>query len=67
MDSNAVPQFLLVENEPAIVGESKDGALTELGHVLGIIEEIEMCREMELEDEEAKDFIQRQRARWKEL
>jgi type I restriction enzyme, R subunit len=27
----------------------------------------EMCREMELEDEEAKDFIQRQRAQWKEL
>src|SRR5262249_33043184 len=27
----------------------------------------QMCAEMELEDEEAKDFIQRQRARWKEL
>ncbi len=27
----------------------------------------EMCAEMELEDEEAKDFIQRQRAKWKEL
>ena len=27
----------------------------------------EMCREMELEDEEAKDLIQRQRAQWKEL
>lgn len=26
-----------------------------------------MCEEMELEDEEAKDFIQRQRAKWKEL
>jgi type I restriction enzyme R subunit len=26
-----------------------------------------MCAEMELEDEEAKDFIQRQRAQWKEL
>jgi type I restriction enzyme R subunit len=27
----------------------------------------QMCEEMELEDEEAKDFIQRQRAKWKEL
>jgi type I restriction enzyme R subunit len=27
----------------------------------------EMCKEMELEDEEAKDFVQRQRAQWKEL
>jgi type I restriction enzyme R subunit len=27
----------------------------------------QMCAEMELEDEEAKDFIQRQRAQWKEL
>jgi type I restriction enzyme R subunit len=27
----------------------------------------EMCHEMELEDEEAKDLIQRQRAKWKEL
>jgi type I restriction enzyme R subunit len=27
----------------------------------------QMCGEMELEDEEAKDFIQRQRSRWKEL
>ena len=27
----------------------------------------EMCDEMELEDEEAKDFIQRKRARWKEI
>ena len=27
----------------------------------------EMCREMELEDEEAKDFVQRQRSQWKEL
>ncbi len=27
----------------------------------------EMCAEMELEDEEAKDLIQRQRAKWKEL
>lgn len=27
----------------------------------------EMCEEMELEDEEAKDFVQRQRARWKTL
>jgi type I restriction enzyme R subunit len=27
----------------------------------------QMCQEMELEDEEAKDFIQRQRSRWKEL
>lgn len=27
----------------------------------------EMCREMELEDEEAKDFVQRQRSKWKEL
>jgi type I restriction enzyme R subunit len=27
----------------------------------------QMCAEMELEDEEAKDFVQRQRARWKEL
>ena len=27
----------------------------------------QMCEEMELEDEEAKDFIQRQRAQWKEL
>jgi type I restriction enzyme, R subunit len=26
-----------------------------------------MCKEMELEDEEAKDFIQRQKSRWKEL
>ena len=26
-----------------------------------------MCEEMELEDEEAKDLIQRQRAKWKEL
>jgi type I restriction enzyme R subunit len=26
-----------------------------------------MCAEMELEDEEAKDFVQRQRAKWKEL
>jgi type I restriction enzyme R subunit len=26
-----------------------------------------MCAEMELEDEEAKDFIQRQRSQWKEL
>jgi type I restriction enzyme R subunit len=26
-----------------------------------------MCEEMELEDEEAKDFIQRQRSKWKEL
>jgi len=26
-----------------------------------------MCAEMELEDEEAKDFIQRQKSRWKEL
>ena len=26
-----------------------------------------MCEEMELEDEEAKDFIQRQRSQWKEL
>ncbi len=26
-----------------------------------------MCAEMELEDEEAKDFVQRQRAQWKEL
>lgn len=27
----------------------------------------QMCAEMELEDDEAKDFIQRQRAQWKEL
>ncbi|MDD5559687.1 HsdR family type I site-specific deoxyribonuclease [Candidatus Methylomirabilis sp.] len=27
----------------------------------------QMCAEMELEDEEAKDFVQRQRSRWKEL
>jgi type I restriction enzyme R subunit len=27
----------------------------------------EMCEEMELEDEEAKDFVQRQKSRWKEL
>jgi type I restriction enzyme, R subunit len=27
----------------------------------------EMCEEMELEDEEAKDFVQRRRATWKEL
>jgi len=27
----------------------------------------QMCAEMELEDEEAKDFIQRQRSKWKEL
>ncbi len=27
----------------------------------------EMCEEMELEDEEAKDFVQRQRAKWKTL
>jgi type I restriction enzyme R subunit len=27
----------------------------------------EMCAEMELEDEEAKDFVQRQKSRWKEL
>jgi len=27
----------------------------------------QMCKEMELEDEEAKDFVQRQKARWKEL
>ena len=27
----------------------------------------QICEEMELEDEEAKDFVQRQRARWKEL
>ncbi len=27
----------------------------------------EMCKEMELEDEEAKDLIQRQRSQWKEL
>ena len=26
-----------------------------------------MCTDMELEDEEAKDFVQRQRAQWKEL
>jgi len=26
-----------------------------------------MCAEMELEDQEAKDFVQRQRAQWKEL
>ena len=27
----------------------------------------QICEEMELEDEEAKDFVQRQRSRWKEL
>ena len=27
----------------------------------------EICAEMEVEDEEGKDFVQRQRARWKEL
>jgi type I restriction enzyme, R subunit len=27
----------------------------------------QMCDEMELEDEEAKDFVQRRRARWKEI
>jgi type I restriction enzyme R subunit len=27
----------------------------------------EMCVEMELEDDEAKDFVQRKRARWKEI
>lgn len=27
----------------------------------------EMCEEMELEDDEAKDFVQRQKSRWKEL
>jgi type I restriction enzyme R subunit len=27
----------------------------------------QMCAEMELDDEEAKDFVQRQRAQWKEL
>ena len=27
----------------------------------------QICAEMELEDEEAKDFVQRQRSRWKEL
>ena len=27
----------------------------------------QICTEMELEDEEAKDFVQRQRSRWKEL
>ena len=27
----------------------------------------EICAEMELEDEEAKDFVQRQRSQWKEL
>ena len=26
-----------------------------------------MCREMEIEDEEAKDFVQKQKSRWKEL
>ena len=26
-----------------------------------------MCEEMELEDEEAKDFVQRQKSRWKEI
>jgi type I restriction enzyme R subunit len=27
----------------------------------------EMCEDMELEDEEAKDFVQRKRAKWKEI
>jgi type I restriction enzyme R subunit len=27
----------------------------------------QMCEEMEIEDEEAKDFVQRQKAQWKEL
>jgi type I restriction enzyme R subunit len=27
----------------------------------------QMCEEMELEDEEAKDFVQRKRSRWKEI
>jgi type I restriction enzyme, R subunit len=27
----------------------------------------QMCEEMELEDEEAKDFVQRKRAKWKEI
>ena len=27
----------------------------------------QMCEEMELEDEESKDFVQRKRARWKEI
>ena len=27
----------------------------------------QICEEMELEDEEVKDFVQRQRSRWKEL
>ena len=27
----------------------------------------QVCEEMELDDEEAKDFVQRQRSRWKEL
>ncbi len=27
----------------------------------------QLCEQMELEDEEAKDFVQRQRSRWKEL
>jgi type I restriction enzyme R subunit len=56
----------------------KDGATLEVHYIrdrvpLGVNEEPlsegfeQMCQEMELEDEEVKDFIQRQRSRWKEL
>lgn len=56
----------------------KDGATLEVHYIrdkvpLAVLEEPasigfeEMCEEMEIEDEEAKDFVQRQRAQWKEL
>ena len=59
-------------------GRIKDGATLEVHYIrdkvpLKVDEEAlnigyeQMCEEMELEDEEAKDFVQRQRSRWKEL
>ena len=56
----------------------QDGATLEVHYVrdavpIEVVEEPlsigfeQICAEMELEDEEAKDFVQRQRSRWKEL
>ncbi len=56
----------------------KDGATLEVHYIrervpFAVDEEIlssgfeETCKEMELEDEEAKDFVQRRRAKWKEI
>lgn len=55
-DGATLPVHYLRDKVPFTVNEAKLSVGFE-----------QMCEEMELEDEEAKDFVQRQRAKWKEL